>query len=338
MKEIIMTINNATVEQINVALLDIDKRIKALNADSETIKSLQNNVKTIKSSLNETKAGLTSGETYDINISGTAEHAKIATKVSHALTVNGKTYDGSEAVDAGVQTVENGGTSATNAEDGFNTLADGVRDSSTPADDEKMLLKPTGTWYKTTCLDFWHYIKGKISSVLGLTKDNYGGNANTATKAVEVVDYGDTSRTVKIGFAGPNVTANKLSYLAGYTEDNGSSVKLKNVKREELVKWLGLPMIRYADYRTENFTFTALTDQKKIDLSYFGPDVKEDNVLSFMVIYYSKIPVIAQADGAKSQGTGSSGLKCVLYPAGDAGTGYCVVRCVYLDIPYSTIH
>src|SRR5574344_872087 len=214
MKEkITMTINNATVEQINVALLDIDKRIKALNTDNEAIKSLQNSVKTIKSSLNGT---------------------------SKALTVNGKTYDGSEAVDAGVQLVENGGTSSTNAEDGFNTLADGVRDSSTPNDDEKMLLKPSGPWYKTTCLDFWEYIKGKISSVLGLTKDNYGGKANTAGKAVEVVDYGSTSRTVKIGFAGPSVTAGKLECLAGYTEQDGSSVKLKDVSRAELIRWLGI--------------------------------------------------------------------------------------------------
>ena len=98
--------------------------------------------------------------------------------VNATLTVNGKTYNGSEAVDAGVQTVANGGTGATTAAGGFNTLADGVRDSSNPVDDEKMLLKPTGTWYKTTCLDFWNYIKGKISSVLGLTADNYGGTAN----------------------------------------------------------------------------------------------------------------------------------------------------------------
>ena len=100
-----------------------------------------------------------------------------AKKVANALTVNGKTYDGSSAVNAGVQTVANGGTGATDAASGFNTLADGVRDSSSPGDNEKMLLKPTGTWYKTTCLDFWNYIKDKISSVLGLTKDNYGGKA-----------------------------------------------------------------------------------------------------------------------------------------------------------------
>lgn len=303
-----MTINNATVEQINVALLDIDKRIKALNADSETLKSLQNNVKTIKSSLNET-----------------------STRMLKALTVNGKTYDGSEAVDAGVQTVENGGTGSTNAEDGFNTLADEVRDSSTPSDNEKMLLKPTGMWYKTTCLDFWEYIKGKISSVLGLTKDNYGGKAATATKAVEVVDYGDTSRTVRIGFAGPGVTAKNLLYLAGYTERDGSSVKLKDVGREELLKWLGIAVaIKYADYRTEELSFSSSTDQKKINLSDFGPGITEENVINFMVIYWTGVPIIASGDWAKSQGLGTKGLGCALHTLNpNGGTGRCVVRCVY---------
>lgn len=303
-----MTINNATVEQINVALLDIDKRIKALNIDSEAIKSLQNNVKTTKGSLNETTTGMLK-----------------------ALTVNGKTYDGSEAVNAGVQLVENGGTSSTNAEDGFNTLADGVRDSSAPGDDEKMLLKPTGTWYKTTCLDFWNYIKNKISSVLGLTKDNYGGKANTAGKAVEVVDYGDTSRTVKIGFAGPGATAKNLLYLAGYTEEDSSSVKLKDVNREELLKWLGIAVaIKYADYRTEELSFSSSTDQKKINLSDFGPDITEENVINFMVIYWSGVPIIASGDWAKSQGLGTAGLGCALHTLNpNGGTGRCVVRCVY---------
>lgn len=304
-----MTINNATVEQINVALLDIDKRIKALNADSEAIKSLQNSVKTIKSSLNGT------------------------TGMANALTVNGKTYDGSEAVDAGVQLIENGGTSATNAADAFNTLADGVRDSSTPVDDEKMLLRPAGPWYKTTCLDFWNYIKGKISSVLGLTKDNYGGNANTATKAVEVVDYGNTSRTVKIGFHGPGVTAKNLEYLAGYTEVNGSSVKLKDVSRAELIKWLGISVvIKYADYRTEELSFSSSTDQKKINLSDFGPGITEENVINFMVIYWTGVPIIASGDWAKSQGLGTAGLGCALHTLNpNGGTGRCVVRCVYVN-------
>ena len=324
-----MTINNATVEQINVALLDIDKRIKALNADSETIKSLQNSVKTIKGSLNGTTTGM-----------------------AKALTVNGKTYNGSSEVDAGVQTVKNGGTGVTTQEEinkafisnldvGGSDVTDGTEFVSSWASDNGFSEpEALNTPFKRKFSTVWNYIENKISSVLGLTKDNYGGKASTAgtaDKAVEVVDYNDTSRTVKVGFAGPSVTADKLEYLAGYTDNSGGSIKLKDVKRAELIKWLGMPTIRYADYRTENFTFTDLTDQKKIELSYFGSDVKEDNVLCFMVIYWSGIQIIASGDWAKSQGTGSSGLSCALH-ALNPGTGWCVIRCVYLDIPYSTIH
>ena len=183
-------VQDNSVQAINTALLSIKRDISALTATTAG-----------------TTAGLEPGKTYNINISGNAETAttaktartatnanhaetaETATKMSNALTVNGKTYNGSEAVDAGVQTVANGGTGATDAASGFNTLADGVRDSTTPGDNEKMLLKPTGTWYKTTCLDFWNYIKGKISSVLGLTKDNYGGKAASAGTADKVGNY-----------------------------------------------------------------------------------------------------------------------------------------------------
>ena len=404
--------------------------------------------------------------TKDSDITGNAATATTAKKVANALTVNGKTYDGSSAVDAGVQTVANGGTGATDAASGFNTLADGVRDSTTPADNEKMLLKPSGTWYKTTCLDFWNYIKGKISSVLGLTKDNYGGKASTAgtadnadmvdgyhasesaqgstvgvrdaggyfnarifhddwgeenintfsnpkimfketndgyirntdpsnvkvgaassadtattaaklgrdgntgipmtfnwsgqggqpswlwggndgsnmyvynpsnfsvnrastagtaDKAVEVVDYGHTSRTVKIGFAGPGVTANNLLCLAGYTEYTGSSIKLKDVNKEELIKWLGIPRIKYADYQTPSQTFTQF-QQVPIELSEFSSEVTPNNVLCFMVIYWTGVQLIASADWGSAA---SSGLKCALISLG-AGTGYAIIRCVYM--------
>lgn len=198
-------VKDNSVQAINTALLSVKRDISVLTATKNPSSG----------STDETTAGLEPGKTYNINISGnaatadkattattaetatnanhattaenatTAETATTANKVANALTVNGKTYDGSEAVDAGVQTVANGGTGATDAASGFNTLADGVRDSSTPRDDEKMLLKPAETWYKTTCLDFWNYIKGKISFDLGLTKDNYRGKAFTAWQADE---------------------------------------------------------------------------------------------------------------------------------------------------------
>ena len=118
-------------------------------------------------------------------------------KNPNALTINGKTYDGSSAVDAGVQTVANGGTGVTTQADinkafignldiGTDDVTDGTEFVSSFASDngfaetaEGGLNKP----YKRQFIKVWNYIKGKISSVLGLTKDNYGGKASTAGTA-----------------------------------------------------------------------------------------------------------------------------------------------------------
>lgn len=80
-----MTINNNSVEQINVALLDMDKKIKRANNASD-LKNLEASVDSIRRTLNETAAGLESGKTYNINISGNAATATRATNANHAET------------------------------------------------------------------------------------------------------------------------------------------------------------------------------------------------------------------------------------------------------------
>ena len=132
------------------------------------------------------------------------------------LTVNGKTYNGSEAVDAGVQKIENGGTGVTtqadinkafigNLEVGTSDVTDGTEFVSSWASDngfaetaEGALNKP----YKRQFVKVWNYIKGKISSVLGLTKDNYGGNASTAGKASFLDEY--------VGAGGTRLTSGNI--------------------------------------------------------------------------------------------------------------------------------
>ena len=112
------------------------------------------------------------------------------------LTVNGKTYNGSEAVDAGVQTVANGGTGVTtqadinrafigNLDTGESDVTDGTEFVSSWASDNGFAetAEAVNTPYKRQFVKVWNYIKGKISSVLGLTANNYGdiqiGSGNT---------------------------------------------------------------------------------------------------------------------------------------------------------------
>ena len=117
--------------------------------------------------------------------------------VNATLTVNGKTYNGSEAVDAGVQTVANGGTGVTTQADinrafignldiGESDVTDGTEFVSSWASDNGFAEtggEAVNTPYKRKFIKVWNYIKGKISSVLGLTANNYGdiqiGSGNT---------------------------------------------------------------------------------------------------------------------------------------------------------------
>lgn len=83
-----MVINNNSVEQINVALLDIEKKLKSITLDAKELSTLQNTVDLIRRSLNETKSGLTSGETYNINITGNATSASYATNAGNATSAS----------------------------------------------------------------------------------------------------------------------------------------------------------------------------------------------------------------------------------------------------------
>ena len=111
------------------------------------------------------------------------------------------------------------------------------------------------------------------------------------------------------------------------TSDAGKNLAVNS--SGNAVGWVKPQTIKFVDYRTGNLTFSSLTDQKKIELSNFGPEVTENNVLNFMTIYWGNIHIIAQADWSKSQGTGSSGMACALHSL-NTGTGYAVIRCVYL--------
>ena len=111
-------------------------------------------------------------------------------KNPNALTVNGKTYDGSSAVNAGVQTIANGGTGQTTANAAANSFINSlVTGSSVPVDNDYFISQYVGggttntTYVRRPMSKLWEYIKGKISSVLGLTATDYSGKASTAGTA-----------------------------------------------------------------------------------------------------------------------------------------------------------
>ena len=171
-----------------------------------------------------------------------------------ALTVNGKTYDGSEAVDAGVQKIENGGTGVTTQADinkafisglyvGSDDVTDGTEFVSSYASDKGFadtsgLNKP----YKRQFIKVWNYIKGKISSVLGLTSEKVSSydshlsnkdNPHSVTKSQvglgSVVNTGDSATpvsggTTKFTTGGAYTELNKVATAISTAETNAKNL------------------------------------------------------------------------------------------------------------------
>ena len=104
-----------------------------------------------------------------------------ATPAEYTAEAPVKVTDGKISLDT--VPVNKGGTGATTAKDAFMSLANGLSEDNGPLDTEYVAYKNTGGthWGLYTLSTFWNYIKGKISSVLGLTKETYGGKSSKSS-------------------------------------------------------------------------------------------------------------------------------------------------------------
>lgn len=113
-----MIINNNTVEQINIALLDIDNKLKTTSITSAQIQQIQRQIDNIQRTLRETSIGLSSGGTYNINITGNASSATYAVEAGTAkVTTTAQSAEiANYANTAGSATTATSATHATNAD------------------------------------------------------------------------------------------------------------------------------------------------------------------------------------------------------------------------------
>ena len=319
------------------------------------------------------------------------------TELTSGLSGKANTSHNHSAADitSGILAVERGGTGQTTQADinkafvgelpvGDSVVTDGTMFVSSWASDNGFAdTNATNVPYKRKFSYVWEYIKGKISSVLGITNNKHiikGETVDTNTyedanpklvfsnsdgsqnASLTFTDYDAVQKPISVTlngnqggeyFIAPNIKATGKFYgsLDGTAtkaaqDASGNVIIDTYATKTELTSGLAgksdtghthtksqitdFPKtVKFVDYRTESLTFSSLTDQKGIELAKFGSDITEDNVLCFMVIYWSGIHIIAQADWAKSQGTTASGLKCALHSLNN-GTGWCVIRCVYL--------
>ena len=79
---------------------------------------------------------------------------------------------------------------------------------------------------------------------------NYAGSGSpggSANSAIGVVDYGQTNKTIQIGYSGDGITGDQIRFIAGYTDGDGNvNAKIKDVSKYALRSWLGLGSLAYS--------------------------------------------------------------------------------------------
>ena len=190
-----------------------------------------------------------------------------ATSTEYTAEAPVKVTDGKISLDT--VPVTNGGTGVTtqadinkafigNLEVGTSDVTDGTEFVSSYASDNGFAETAEGslhTPYKRQFVKVWNYIKGKISSVLGLTKDNYGGTA------AAILDY-NRGTPIKVRWGGPGIDSaewypafsadgsaiepiNKANIHAG-TADRAKNMYYQNLDLSALDKTKFYPLVGYS--------------------------------------------------------------------------------------------
>lgn len=99
-----------------------------------------------------------------------------------------------------------------------------------------------------------------------------------------VLDYGDTNKTIKIGYSGAGLTASQILYIAGYTSGaNDNEHKIKDISKDVLKSWLG-----YAEVTTGTLsTGSSLSISSNNYLWIVYPNAYSNNTFSFTIGYTS---------------------------------------------------
>lgn len=183
------------------------------------------------------------------NVDNTADSAKSvanAAKLTTARTIQtnlGSTstasFDGTANVTPGVTgtlPIANGGTGNTTTNAAATAFIKSLEEAtSIPADTDHYVSQAVGgsTWHRRTMSALWEYIKGKISSVLGLTSSNYNGRAATASKwhtarnINGVAVRGDADRVNYGSCSTAAATAAKTVACTGFALITGAEITVK---------------------------------------------------------------------------------------------------------------
>lgn len=112
------------------------------------------------------------GDGEYLPLHGTADSATVASKLSNALSINGKTYDGSTAITVGTIGAAYGGSGKTTLQDSANAFLNALGTaSSTPTDADYYISQyasggtTTTTYHRRPISALYTYMKGKMDSI-----------------------------------------------------------------------------------------------------------------------------------------------------------------------------
>lgn len=97
--------------------------------------------------------------------SGKASTAGTADKVANALSINGKTYNGSAAIDVGVIDAAHGGTGQTSLLNSANALINALDNGTSTPVDADYFITGGATYHRRPMSALYAYMKGKMDSV-----------------------------------------------------------------------------------------------------------------------------------------------------------------------------
>lgn len=161
---------------------------------------------------------------FEGKLIGNADTATTASSVSHSLSINGKSFDGSAAVDIGVIGAEYGGSGKTTLEKSAFAFLEALPEGAyTPSDNAQVVLRNPNTSRSTAfpLTRLWNYIKDKGDSTYQ-PKGTYLTSIPIASSS--------TLGGVKIG-SGLTVAADgTISAAAAYTLPTASSTTKGGIK------------------------------------------------------------------------------------------------------------
>ena len=181
---ILNQITSAVAAKIAEVVADAPEDLDTLKEIADWIKNHANDAAAMNTQITENKNNIATN-TSDISALKTSVAGKADKVHTHSAG----------DITSGTLPIANGGTGVTTQADinkafignldiGESDVTDGTEFVSSFASDNGFAYaEAVNTPYRRKFIKVWNYIKDKISSVLGLTKDNYGGKASTAGTA-----------------------------------------------------------------------------------------------------------------------------------------------------------